>query len=105
MVKSPLFSMEYHWNNSGMTVLFLIPLTFSRITVALTKVIGMPMENTVIPETFSMGYCFGASSTLVHPCPTGCGTLSAQVCKQTHFNIYAGKYMNECYCKGTHFYK
>ena len=43
-------------------MLFIIPLASTGVTGTLTKVIGIPMENTgkhcyttVIPETFSMG--------------------------------------------------
>ena len=37
VVKSLVLPLEYHWNNSENTVLFLIPLSFSGIAVTLKK--------------------------------------------------------------------
>ena len=62
VLKSLLFPLEYHWNNSEKTVSFLIPLTSSGITVnngdsekSHRNTHEKHWFTTVIPETFSMG--------------------------------------------------
>ena len=65
MVKSLVFSLEYCWNNNEITVLFLIPLTFSKKNSDIDKSLKYQWKTlvyhwytTVIPETFSMGHNF-----------------------------------------------
>ena len=62
VLQSLVFPLEYHWNNSEKTGLFLIPLTSSGITVnngdfdkSHWNTNGKHWFTTVIPETFSMG--------------------------------------------------
>ena len=82
MLKSLVFPLEYHWNNSEKNCVILIPLTVSGITVNNSDFHKSHWNTnrkrwftTAIPETFSMGY----KCVINKVSANGCSNQTAQM--------------------------